>query len=145
MRLELFTGHHQVFCNEVTSNTGLETLCRILFQRTPPPAPQTALGHAALDRRRAIVKQESCIPAKPPREAGSMTVITTRLTVSPEGAISSTTPLPVGEYTADVTVVTPAAGRPFTMVDFPVHDEPWDASISLRREDLYDDEGRLRG
>jgi len=74
-----------------------------------------------------------------------VTVNTTRLTVSPEGAISSITPLPVGEHAADVTVVTPVAGRPFTMVDFPVHDEPWDASISLRREDLYDDEGRLRG
>lgn len=29
------------------------------------------------------------------------------------------------------------------MKDFPIYDEPWDGSISLRREDLYDD-GRLR-
>ena len=30
------------------------------------------------------------------------------------------------------------------MENFPVHNEPWDDSISLRWEDLYDDEGRLR-
>ena len=76
-----------------------------------------------------------------------MTVITTRITVSPDGAISTATPLPAGEYEAAITLaVAPLRhpGKPFTMEDFPIHDEPWDNSISLRREDLYDDDGRLR-
>ena len=36
----------------------------------------------------------------------------------------------------------PRPGKPFTMEDFPVHDGPWDDSISLRREDMYGDDGR---
>lgn len=72
-----------------------------------------------------------------------MTVITTRLTVAPDGAISTATPLPAGEYEAAITVADgPAAGKPFTMDDFPVHDMGWDDSISLRREDMYGDDGR---
>ena len=77
-----------------------------------------------------------------------MTVITTRITVGLDGAISTTTPLPAGEYEAAITLADPASppwpGKPFTMENFPVHHEPWDDSISLRREDMYDDEGRLR-
>jgi len=77
-----------------------------------------------------------------------MTVITTRITVAPDGAISTATPLPAGEYVATITVAAPASppwpGKPFTMDNFPVHSEPWDDTISLRRKDLYDDEGRLR-
>jgi hypothetical protein len=78
-----------------------------------------------------------------------MTVITTRLIVAPDGTISAATPLPAGEHVASITVVEPpqrrpGPGKPFTMAEFPIHDEPWDDSISLRREDLYDDEGRLR-
>ena len=77
-----------------------------------------------------------------------MTVITTRITVAPDGTVSTATPLPAGEYEAALTTAAsaplPWPGRPFTMEGFPVHDEPWDDSISLRREDLYDEEGRLR-
>jgi len=77
-----------------------------------------------------------------------MTVINTRITVAPDGAISTSIPLPAGEYMATITVDVPASppwpGKPFTMDNFPIHSEPWDASISLRREDMYDDEGRLR-
>jgi len=71
-----------------------------------------------------------------------MTVITTRLTVSPEGAISSTIPLPTGEHHAYVTVTVPPRRR--SVRDMPVHHAAWDDSTSLRREDLYDDDGRLR-
>ncbi|MBC8093043.1 MAG: hypothetical protein H7Y15_14100 [Pseudonocardia sp.] len=63
-----------------------------------------------------------------------MTVITTRLTVSPDGAISSTTPLPAGEHEANVTV--PPRRR--SARDTPVHHAPWYDSLSLRREDLYE-------
>ncbi|MGH7119449.1 MAG: hypothetical protein ACREFP_10760 [Acetobacteraceae bacterium] len=76
-----------------------------------------------------------------------MNAIRTRLTVAPDGSISTATPLPAGEHQATITVTEPRScypGRPFTMRDFPIHDEPWDDSISLHREDLYDDEGRLR-
>ena len=77
-----------------------------------------------------------------------MTVITTRVTLGPDGVISTATPLPAGEYAAAITVADRALpfwpGKPFTMEDFPVHDEPWDDSNSLRREDMYDDEDRLR-
>ena len=69
-----------------------------------------------------------------------MTVITTRLTVSPDGAISSATPLPAGEYEAAVTMAAPKPRR--SVLDLPVHDGPWDDSISLRREDMYGDDGR---
>ena len=69
-----------------------------------------------------------------------MTAITTRITVSPDGAISTATPLPAGEHTATIAIGdTPLRrpGKPFTMTDYPVHDGPWDDSISLRREDMY--------
>ena len=77
-----------------------------------------------------------------------MTVISIHITVAPDGAISTSIPLPAGEYEAAITVAASASppwpGKPFTMENFPVHNEPWDDSISLRREDMYDDEGRLR-
>ncbi len=80
-----------------------------------------------------------------------MTVITTRIIVAEDGTISGRAPVgqvPPGEHEAAITVITaapkPPKGKPFTMEDFPIHDIPWDGSVSLRREDLYDDEGRLR-
>ena len=77
-----------------------------------------------------------------------MTVITTRITVASDGTVSTATPLPAGEYEAAITPAPPASppwpGKPFSMEGFPVHHEPWDDSISLRRNDLYDEEGRLR-
>lgn len=72
-----------------------------------------------------------------------MTVITTRIIVSPDGAISTAIPLPAGEYEAAITVAgSSLPGKPFTMNGFPVHDMGWDDSISLRREDMYGDDGR---
>lgn len=80
-----------------------------------------------------------------------MTVITTRITIAEDGTISGRMPagqLPPGEHDAAITVtsiVRPLPeGKPFTMENFPIHNISWDDSISLRREDLYDDEGRLR-
>ena len=79
-----------------------------------------------------------------------MTVVTTRITVAEDGTISGRMPagqLPPGEYDAAITVATtamrPPKGKPFTVENLPIHDIPWDGSVSLRREDLYDDEGRL--
>ncbi len=80
-----------------------------------------------------------------------MTVITTRIVVAEDGTISGRAPVgqvPPGEHEAAITVTTaalkPPKGKPFRMEGLKLHDVPWDDSISLRREDLYDDEGRLR-
>ena len=76
-----------------------------------------------------------------------MTVVITRIQVAEDGTISGRAPagqVPPGEHTAAITVAAPRPGKPFTMEDFPIHDEPWDDSISLHREDMYDDDGRLR-
>jgi len=74
-----------------------------------------------------------------------MTVITTRITVRPDGTISTATPIPTGEHAATITVGDAPLrrpGKPFTMENFPIHDAPWDDSISLRREDMYGNDGR---
>ncbi len=76
-----------------------------------------------------------------------MAIITVRLIVAEDGTVSTAMPLPAGEHRAVITLAEPErryTGKPFTMEDFPVHSESWDDSISLRREDLYDAEGRLR-
>ena len=70
-----------------------------------------------------------------------MTVINTRITVSPDGAISIAPPLPAGEYEAAITAPTTYKPRR-SVLDLPVHDGPWDDSLSLRREDMYGDDGR---
>ena len=76
-----------------------------------------------------------------------MTVITTRLTVAPDGAIATAAPLPAGEHVARIEV----HGRPsrqlpalpFDADALPVHDfGPWPEGLSLRREDMYGDDGR---
>ncbi len=76
-----------------------------------------------------------------------MTVITTRLTISSDGAISSATPLPAGEYMAQIEIsdrpVRQLPTLPFDLDALPVHDlGPWPEGLSLRREDLYGDDGR---
>ena len=74
-------------------------------------------------------------------------IITTRIIVAPDGTISVVAPLPAGSHTATITVVEPPPhrrGSAAALGDFPIHDEPWDDNNSLRREHLYDDDGRLR-
>lgn len=80
-----------------------------------------------------------------------MTVITMRIAVAPDGTISgraSAGQLPPGEHDVSITLEAatpkPPNGKPFTMNGFPIHNVLWDGSISLHREDMYDDEGRLR-
>lgn len=88
-----------------------------------------------------------------------MTVITTRLIVAPDGTISSLVPLPQGAHLASVEVATLLASvevatlplpqtptLPFSADDLPVHDlGPWPEGMSLRREDLYGDDGQQSG
>ena len=74
-----------------------------------------------------------------------MTAITTRLIVTPDGAISTTTPLAAGEYTARLEVPDQPAPPtpPADLDDLPTLDlGPWPEGLSLRREDMYGDDGR---
>ena len=74
--------------------------------------------------------------------------ITTRITVNPDGTIQSATLIPAGTYTASVEPVGERPARqmptlPFDVDALPKLDlGPWPEGLSLRREDLYDDEDR---
>jgi hypothetical protein len=94
----------------------------------------------------------ACRPAwQPPSYACSMqeTVMSSfrmRIQVAADHTISGVAPadLPPGEHEVVVSigpVVTPPI-KPFRMADFPVDNGPWDDSVSLRREDMYGDDGR---
>ena len=76
-----------------------------------------------------------------------MTVINTRLIVAPDGAISTATPLAAGEYIARIEIPEQRIRQPPTEpVDadsLPTLDlGPWPEGLSLRREDMYGDDGR---
>lgn len=74
-----------------------------------------------------------------------MTVITTRLTVAPDGTISVATRLPTGDHVASIELRERPARQlpvqPFDADALPTLDlGPWPESLSLRREDLYGDD-----
>lgn len=60
-----------------------------------------------------------------------MTAIRTRIRVDSDHHISGTAPAAVTAATSGV-------------ADLPVHDLPWDGSVSLRRDNFYDDDGASR-
>jgi hypothetical protein len=74
-----------------------------------------------------------------------MNEIRTRIQVAPDHTITGIAPpdVPPGEHLAIITISTPPIPEKLSRVaDLPVHDTPWDGSISLRREDMYGDDGR---
>lgn len=73
-----------------------------------------------------------------------MAVITARIVVAPDGAITGQAPrgVPPGEHPVVITLPALPASKPFSMIDFPAHDMGWDDSVSLRREDIYGRDGR---
>ena len=75
-----------------------------------------------------------------------MNQIRTRVMVSADHRITGVAPeqVPPGEHEAIITLPSPPhlVGKKFTMEHFPVHETGWDGSISLRREDVYGDDGR---
>jgi hypothetical protein len=75
-----------------------------------------------------------------------MNEIKARIRVAPDHTITGVAPaaVPVGEHEVTIVVprLTPAARKPFRLADFPVDHTTWDDSISLRREDMYGDDGR---
>ncbi|HEY1934206.1 MAG TPA: hypothetical protein VGG99_19535 [Acetobacteraceae bacterium] len=73
-----------------------------------------------------------------------MNEIRTRVVVGPDRQISGIAPedVPPGEHEAIIAVASGVVPKRFRLADLPVHDIPWDGSISLRREDMYGDDGR---
>jgi len=74
-----------------------------------------------------------------------MTDIRARIRVGPDHRISGTAPavVPPGEHEVTITLAGPQRAEKRTRIaNLPTHDVPWDGSISLRREDLYSDDGR---
>lgn len=78
-----------------------------------------------------------------------MTEIRAKILVGPDRRISGTAPeeIPPGEHEV-IIPVPPApphhkARKPFDVEDLPVVDlGPWPEGVSLRREDIYGDDGR---
>ena len=78
-----------------------------------------------------------------------MDEVRTRIRVAPDHSISGVAPpdVPPGEHEVLITV-TPTQTRrkppkPFNVDDLPTHDlGPWPEGLSLRREDMYDEDGR---
>jgi hypothetical protein len=77
-----------------------------------------------------------------------MSQIHARIRVGRDHRITGVAPpeVPPGEHEAMITLApSPARQMPtkkFNVEDLPSHDIPWDDSISLRREDMYGDDGR---
>lgn len=75
-----------------------------------------------------------------------MTRIRTRVRVDSDRRISGVAPpdVPPGEHRA--TIIVPPRKRPrrkFRVDELPSHDlGPWPEGLSLRREDIYDEDGR---
>jgi hypothetical protein len=72
-----------------------------------------------------------------------MNEIRTHIQVGPDHQISGVAPADVPPGTHEVTITVEAAKptKRFRVADLQVHDLPWDDSISLRREDIYGDDG----
>ena len=78
-----------------------------------------------------------------------MTEIRTRVLVGPDHRISGTAPpaVPPGEHEVTITVPPPPVRQspvePFDVDSLPTRDlGPWPEGLSLRREDMYDEDGR---
>ncbi len=75
----------------------------------------------------------------------AMIEVHTRIRVDPDHRISGVAPpdVPPGEHEVTITVAQPQLPQKrFRVTELPSHDTPWDDSVSLRREDMYDDDGR---
>jgi hypothetical protein len=72
-----------------------------------------------------------------------MTVVLAKIRVAPDGTISGQAPreVPPGEYQAPLRLPEPKRRR--EPLDLPLHDcGPWPEGFSVRREEIYDDDGR---
>ena len=76
-----------------------------------------------------------------------MTVITTRLTVRPDGSVSLAGDIPAGEYLASIEVMErpprQEPTKPFDIKSIQSLDlGPWPSGVGLSREELYGDDDR---
>ena len=78
-----------------------------------------------------------------------MAEIRTRVLVGPDHSISGTAPaaVPPGEHEVTIIVASgatrPRPGEPFDVETLPTHElGPWPKGLSLRREEIYDEDGR---
>jgi hypothetical protein len=80
-------------------------------------------------------------------EVTTMLTIRTRVTVKEDGTVEAkanvlTSELSPGEHEAVLVVESNRPKRQFRIEDFPIDRGPWDDTVSLRREDMYGDDGR---
>jgi len=73
-----------------------------------------------------------------------MPVVNARIRVDADGTISGKAPrsVPPGEYEAPIDVAEQKPRPKRKRLDLLLHDAHWDESVSLRREDIYGDDGR---
>lgn len=145
--------------------TSADCTISIIRERAPcrRALPQSAPGHCPRRRGRnipsrgvpelsgsrpVVLEGGWCYPPMASVFQSSVRVmneIRTRIRVGPDHTISGIAPagLPPGEHVAVVTISAPPTPEKRSRVgDLPIHDIPWDSSISLRRADLYGDDGR---
>lgn len=73
-----------------------------------------------------------------------MRVVHATIRVDADGTISGKAPrsVPPGEYETPIRVSARKPKPNAKRLDLPLHEAHWDDSISLRREDIYGDDGR---
>ena len=73
-----------------------------------------------------------------------MLTLTTKVRIQEGGKLEASVPaeLPPGEHEAVIVLAPERRRSKFRMSEFPVHYGDWDHSVSLRREDIYGDDGR---
>ena len=74
-----------------------------------------------------------------------MPTVDAHIHIAEDGTLTGRVPAgtPVGDH--DATILIPdgvLASKHLNLDDLPRHDEPWDGSRSLRRKDMYGDDGR---
>jgi hypothetical protein len=73
-----------------------------------------------------------------------MPVVHATIRVDADGTISGKAPrgVPPGEYETPIDVSERKPRPKRQRLDLPLHDARWDDNVSLRREDIYGDDGR---
>jgi hypothetical protein len=73
-----------------------------------------------------------------------VTAVRARIRVSANGRLEAEVPptIPPGEHTALIVIEGREERRPGRVADLIIFDGPWPDGFSLRREDMYGDDGR---
>ncbi len=95
--------------------------------------------------RRSCMANAVCVNQDAPTSGiTAMGDIRTRIRVGADRHISGTAPpdVPPGDHDITISIVEQAAPKQFRLADLPLHEDAWDSSVSLHREDMYGDDGR---